>query len=131
MPTLEYFLLAETVTEDRSTGALSIFNVLTEWRSPSLPKLWAVSGWLSSPEEVARRHESQIKLRFTMPGGEQHEFRGNMASESKHQHINFVFGNIEFPESGELIAELMLDDEHKATHTVTVILDDSDVTAER
>lgn len=127
MPRLEYFLLAESVSVDKGTGLVSIFNVLNEFvvedETPPfvLPKLVAISGWLSTPEEISRRTDSHIKLEFKLPGlDDRVPFRGNLKSSSRHQHINFGFREIPLMSTGDLIAYLYVDDKQVATHTVTV-----------
>lgn len=127
MPSLEYFLLAESASVDRGTGLVSIFNVLNEFvveeETPPfvLPKLVAISGWLSTPDEISRRTESHIKLEFKLPGQDDRvTFRGNLQSVTRHQHFNFGFREIPLPSTGDLVAYLYLDDNQVATHTVTV-----------
>ena len=54
MPTLEYFLLAESVSTDRERNTVSLFHILEEWIAQLplvIPNLVAVSSWKMDEEE--------------------------------------------------------------------------------
>ncbi len=125
MPRLEYFLVAESISLDRESDSVSIFHVLNDVPVRSLPtrlpQLATVSAWISSDDEIREQAESQIRLEFTVPGIEEPvAFRGNLTSQTRYQNYNFTFVDVPVPEAGEMIVAIFLNDERKASHTITI-----------
>jgi len=126
MARLEYFLVAESLSVDSGSGAISIFNVLNEILSDEfpfdIPRLTVISCWVNEKEEIESAKELQLKLEFQIPGlDEVPHFRGNLTCESKHQHFNFGFRDIPIEEAGEFVITIFLDDVEQASHTVSII----------
>jgi hypothetical protein len=125
MPTLEYFLVCESVSIDRNTNQLSVFSILEDvWGSLPyhLSRLFAVSAWNIRPEE--RGKDYQVSLRIHCPGGEvledSEDFAVNFVAEScRHRLLQDIRG-LEVKQPGELKFEVLLNGQHQATHTVTV-----------
>lgn len=123
MPSLEYFLVAESVSSDVKRNTLSIFHVLSDIRVEKFPTevgpIAAVSGWISNENEVKEHTEAQLKL-VIRSASHQWEFRGNFKSEVKYQNYTFLFRTVPAPGPGEIIFELFKDEQHIAKHTLTV-----------
>ena len=68
MPRLEYFLVAESISVDRETNQLSVFNVLDDLElslPTQIPQLVALSSWNIEPHE--RDQDLQVMLRILLP----------------------------------------------------------------
>ena len=125
MPELEYFLVAESCSVDVDRNSLSIFHVMNDVRLdrvPGLiPELVIISAWIHSQEELRGRAESQIRVQFRLPGLDSTpSFRGNLNAETRFQNFNFSFREVPAQTEGDIVVEIFLDDQHKATHTVAV-----------
>jgi len=129
MPKLEYFLVCESVSIDRETNRISLFNVL-EAITPvlqaqdaqyPLTQMAVVACWLrKSHDDPESEHEQ--KVRIYVPGRED---AVEATTRFRMQHlrqrsVNRLIGMPEFKESGELRIELCLDGSHEAEHIVTV-----------
>ena len=67
MPELEYFVVAESVSIDRDTNRVSLFNVVEEIFTSVVPfPFVAVSGWNLTADEQ-RGSELQAGVRITKP----------------------------------------------------------------
>jgi hypothetical protein len=124
MPTLEYFLIAESCSVDAERNSLSIFHVMNDVRVDQfpafIPELVVVSAWVHNPEELERRTESQIRIEFRMPGQPPVSFRGNLTAEARFQNVNLTFREVPIPAAGDTIVDVLLNEVHQATHTIAV-----------
>ncbi len=126
MPKLEYFLVAESCSDDRETGRISVFNILenVSAKLPAhIPSVVAVSSWLISPDEQGE--EFQAILRGNLPGKEEpqefKEFPVNFIADGKRQRILHHLKAIPLCRAGELEFEILLNGKHAAGHIVTVV----------
>lgn len=141
MPKLEYFLVCESISIDRETNRISLFNVIesikvisqlsnissdddeSKIEVPRAPliQLIASSSWNCEQEEFGEDH--QATLRAHIPGKDAIDFNLNFTVEQQRHRLNFKLQGIPpIQEAGDLVFELLLDGEHKATHTIDVKL---------
>ncbi|HUY90228.1 MAG TPA: hypothetical protein VMV10_15935 [Pirellulales bacterium] len=125
MPKIEYFLVAESYSEDKDSGYLSIFNVFNTVRFQKLPatipKVVAISCWLSSAEEIEQSANAQVTLRFRLPGQpDPQEFRANFESDTRFQYVVLELYDVPVKEAGDILVELQLNGKHCATHTMSI-----------
>ncbi|MEX2140155.1 MAG: hypothetical protein WD894_12895 [Pirellulales bacterium] len=125
MPELEYFVVAEAHAVDRTSNSISIYNVLNELkydRFPvDIPRLVFVSCWISSPEEVSQRLNSQIAYRIDLPDLPTTPFRMNFTSEAEFQNLIAEFFGLRVNAPTTFKIELLFNNEHKAYHTIKVM----------
>ena len=137
MPQLEYFLVCESISTDRETNRVSLFNVLEDLQiagpgtAPQQPRLLsqfvAVSCW--NKEEGDEARDYQLMLRIHVPGEEPKEFSMNFIMERPRHRLSLGFQGIPNLEPGQLRFELLLNSEHVAWHTVNVFPPPSDTLA--
>jgi len=125
MPKLEYFLVAESHSVDRSTDSISIFNVCNTRQFASfpatLPDLDLISCWLSSQEERDAQADTQLEIFVRVPGNkDEGPFRANFRCDVEFQHVILGFSEIAAPSPGMIEFELMIDNKHVATHSIRV-----------
>jgi hypothetical protein len=125
MPTLEYFLVASSISVDQATNNVSLFHILEEVSGTiplRLPPLVAASAWVFSPEERGR--DCQAGLRIHLPGGnvlsEANGFAVNFSTERRRHRVHQFLEGLVIPASGDVRFEILLNGEHQAFHTVTV-----------
>lgn len=123
MPELEYFLVAESVSTDKETNRISVFNVLEEIpRAGVLPQCVATSCWRIEPEDEGK--DFQVTLRIHMPGGDVPNEPGdigvNFAPEGKRHRIQHFIAGFPFAKPGDWEFEVLLNGKHEARHVVTV-----------
>lgn len=137
MPQLEYFIVAESCSVDQETNRLSLFNVIEELRPGAnvkvsengdqggwvllVPELIAVSGWNPSPGDEATA-EHQLTTRVSLPDGSPREFVQPVVFDPNRRGrvLNRIAG-IQITQPGLMRIEILLDGDHVATHTVTVL----------
>lgn len=125
MPKLEYFLVSESLSVDQNTNHVSVFGILEELRGElpiAVHRLVAISSWHIAPDE--RDQDFQATLRIRSPGGdtmpESDAFKVNFTTtRMRHRIFHHVHG-LAVSEFGDLVFEILLDGECKATHTITV-----------
>lgn len=131
MATLEYFLVADSVSTDRERNTLSIFHVLEEWsgRLPLvIPQLVVVSSWKMAPED--RGQDYQVALDIHLPGKQQSpDFKilpvNFTAEHLRHRTYHFVRG-LRIEEAGDVVFELRINDQHAGNHVLWVHEKDGD-----
>jgi hypothetical protein len=125
MPKLEYFLVSESLSVDQETNNVSVFSILEELSGPlplAIPRLVAISSWNIEPDE--RDRDYQVALRIRLPSGEvmpeSKDFKVNFTTtRMRHRIFQHVHG-LRVNEAGELTLEVLLDGEHKASHTIAI-----------
>ena len=136
MPKLEYFLVCESVSVDRETNRISLFNVIedihrvkpgTEISSPLVFNFVAVSCWnkLESDEDT----DFQATLRIHQPpnenGGESEpkDLTLNFRMQSRRQRLLMRLAAPVLPPAhdGKLRFELLLNGNHCAEHEIGII----------
>jgi hypothetical protein len=125
MPRLEYFLVSESSSVDSETGALSVFSVLNEAKFDSfpavLPKVALVTCWIPSPKEIETKEEFQVTFKFRVPDSAKNgEIRSGFQAESRFQHLILNVAGIPVDHPGEIVIDLLLNEQHQASHTIFV-----------
>ena len=125
MARLEYFLVAESCSQDINRNSLSVFHILNDVRLHEMPgvihELVAVSGWVMSDEDIQNQEEFQLRIRFDMPVAEEgRDFRANLRASTRFQNHHFWLAEVPVGQSGDIVVRLFLDDVEKATHTIAV-----------
>ena len=128
MPSLDYFIVAQIVTIDRVTNAVSAINVFEEVRTPDFPVLVpsvsALAVWRRE-EQDGNAEEFQCQLRVTSPGQEPAIVRSSFTLQQSRHRILQTVQFIPVTQVGEIIFELLLNDEVKASYRVPVTQDAS------
>lgn len=122
MAQLEYFLIAESVSIDRRTNRVSIFNVFDDV-SPSefpyiIPEMVAIIGWNLPAEE--RETDFQVRLEVTTPGEDVKEFTLNFRGESRRHRTTLWLRGLELTEPGEVVFQVSLNGHREASHKIGV-----------
>lgn len=122
MPTLEYFLVAESVSVDQTTNRISFFNVLEEAHTSKfpivIPLLTAVAAW--NEEEGDRDCDFQTTIIFPLPNGKNQELSQNFRmTRPRHRTIANVVG-LSITQPGIVKLEIRLNGIHKAWHTIDI-----------
>jgi len=125
MPELEYFVVAESHSIDRDTGALSIFNIFSELRPEEFPfpfpMLMMISSWVSSDDEIARQDNVQVGIRIRVPGKpDEGPFHTNFTCGTRFQNLVLGYEGLAIDAPGMIEVELFLNNEHKARHRIYV-----------
>ena len=127
MPKLEYFLVAEYISVDRDQNQVSVFNILEEVSVPKsgltvIPKLAALSSWIFEPKDTDQ--DFQVILRVILPRATDpenpKEFSINFTGPKKRQRIYQRIMGLPLEQAGDVVFQLLLNGEHKASHTLTV-----------
>ena len=122
MATLEYFIVAESVSVDQITNRVSIFNVLEEVHPPKLPfaisKLVAVCLWIA--EEGDEDRDFQVAFTFTQPDDEKKVWYQNFRIPGRRHRTIATFDGIPLSRAGTLRLDVELNQEHKASHVVNI-----------
>ncbi len=128
MAKLEYFLICESMSTDRETNRVSLFNVLedlqvfatesAEQRQLPVTHLVAVACWNREPGDEDQ--DFQMTLRIHAPGQDPKDFSLNFKMERPRHRLSLRLQGLPKLEPGELKFELLLNSKHVAWHTVNV-----------
>ncbi len=129
MPTLEFFLLAESVSIDQATNRLSIFNVIEELTpvaaaTASWPlvvsEMTAISAW-NPDRDQAEPREHQLTTRIVIPGREIQNFTQQVVfvPHRRQRAVTRLVG-IQITQPGVAEIEILLNGIHQAKHTITI-----------
>jgi len=136
MPKLEYFLVCESISVDRDTNRISLFNVIEEVhvaktiddvRGPALSNFVAVACWNRQEGDEGRDFQAMLRVYLPTPEDaddvEPGELTMNFRTESPRQRLLMRVSaqTIPFVPRGKLRFELLLNGEHCAEHEVAVI----------
>lgn len=130
MPGLEYFVVCESVSTDKDTNRVSLFNIVEEinfHRQTDQPprngipvvQFVAVSCWNRLPEDEGNDFQAMLRIHPTVPEVEAAEFPLNFTMENRRQRLLMRIAGIPEMPAGDLRFELLLNGDHAATHTVT------------
>lgn len=128
MPSLEFFVVAESVAVDQNTNRLSVFNIVEEISAPRFPavhpSLVAVTCLLLDQEsEVGLDFQLNLKLSLASVGGKIEDlgsFASNFTAQSVRHRILQEFRGLKLPTAGMLRVEQTLNGGHVASHMITV-----------
>lgn len=140
MPKLEYFLVCESVSVDRETNRISLFNVIediykvkpgSEVSSPLVVNFVAVSCW--NREEGDEDKDFQAILRIHLPptddgsAPEHKELPLNFRMQSRRQRLlmRLVAPVLPPAHEGKLKFELLLNGSHCAEHEIGILEQES------
>ena len=124
MPSLEYFLVADSVSVDQFTNTVSVFHVIEQIRAPKFPVHIPRFACVSSLniEEEGFGKDYQLTVNIKNPSGKEGEpNRINFTAEKKRQRFIAHLINFKIEGPGELVFELRLNEKHLASHTVDII----------
>jgi hypothetical protein len=127
MPKLEYFLVSESISVDRDQNAVSVFNILEEVAIPKtgpgvIATLVAVSSWIFDVEDVGKDFQVTLKVILPEVAGPDitKEFPINFTAPKSRQRIYHRISGLPLQKASDVIFELLLNGEHKASHTLNV-----------
>jgi len=124
MAALEFFLVAESVAVDQTTGQISVFNIIEDVRALVLPGMipqaTAICAWNMAPEDVGQ--DFQVIFRVTPPGEAPRDHATNFTGASPRQRMITRLIQLLVTAPGALVFEVLLNGQHQASHTVTVTL---------
>jgi hypothetical protein len=130
MPTLEYFLVAESISVDQFSNRISLFNVV-EYANPKvgmIPSAVAVSFWNIADGDEGK--DFQVVLRVITAGGTTRDASTNFRMvRPRHRIMQHLVG-IPVEKEGEVKFEILLNGNHVASHTVLAIAEDVEVLEE-
>lgn len=124
MPTLEFFLVCRSITQDLFTDEITLSGVLEDVAlgpdgSALLPTAVAVAAWNAKSE--AETQDLQALLRITRPGESSGKpFPMNLTKGHNRYRALFAIADIPLDAVGELTFEVLLNSEHCASHRVFV-----------
>jgi hypothetical protein len=122
MPRLEYFLVSTSASLDGATGRVSIFEVLTEIRTPRVPAVLgrcvSVACWAMDEKELNKDYQATIVLK--RPGASTEKYKANFRASERYQHVLHEFSGMPIRGIGTLTFEVELDGTHAASHTILI-----------
>lgn len=122
MPTLEYFLVSESISVDQATNQVSLFNVLEDVQSTAfpivLPHLAVVASWNVAEDEVGGSFTASLGI--SVPGaGMTTQVMPFTPAGRRHRMFTRIVG-LPIPEEGTLVCHVAVDGVHHASHTIHV-----------
>jgi hypothetical protein len=125
MPKLEYFVVCESVSVDRETNRISLFNVVEDLRpvrngetGHPVHQFVAVSAWNREPGDEGK--DFQAIVRIQPPDDQSKDFSINFQMERPRQRLILRLLGVAAGRPGNLRFELLLNSQHFASHTVTI-----------
>ena len=122
MPSLEYFVVAESATVDQLSNRVSVFNIYDEILIPKFPMpigpFVSVCSWNASKED--KDEEFQVSVKLQMPDGDHGPFNSNFTMKAKRHRTILTMNSIPISRAGTIVFEILLNGEHKAFHTIDV-----------
>jgi len=123
---LEYFIVSESYSIDHDSNKVSIFDILEEITVDEdklplrLPQACAVATWIV--EEGDNKIEWQAKVRITNFEDKANDYTINLAfvEDALRHRIAFTIGHLPITKLGNMTVELLLNDKHQASHTISV-----------
>ena len=120
MPSLEYFIVGESVSIDQMTNRVSIFHVLEEIHASTfpvvIPQLTAVAHWNMLDGEIGNDYQVQI---VAFADDESPTiFSQNFKATHPRQRTMLVFVGLKIQKEGRHRIELKLDGKHQAFHEI-------------
>ena len=122
MPSLEYFVVAESASVDQLSNRVSVYNIYDEIVVPRFPmqigQFVSVCSWNASEEDKGQDFQVGVKLR--MPDGDLGPFNSNFIMKAKRHRSILTLPTIPISRAGTIVFEILLNGEHKASHTIDV-----------
>ena len=128
MPSLEFFVVANSIAVDQRSNRLSIFEVIEDLAPihfpAHLPRLAAITIW--TLEQADQGQDFQATLRISGPEiPEPAEFRQNFTGDGDTQRMLFQLLNIPILGQGTMVFEMLLNGERRASHQVRIAAADA------
>lgn len=124
MPSLEYFVVAESMSVDQASNQVSVFNIIEEVRTATLPvvlpQVVCVCTLNLGALDLGQDHHAVLRVRT--PSGAPREFAADFRATNRRQRVFTRLLGMPLETIGELRFELEIDGVHLATHTVFVEL---------
>jgi hypothetical protein len=133
MPRLEYFLVARSVSIDQDRNEVSVFGILEEISLSKsdpkvLPEMEALASWILDPEDQGT--DFLVTLQLVGPGPGQcpsdGEFSVAFTAKGSRQRTRLGFVGMPIDRAGDTRFILKLNGVEKATHILTVHLNDEE-----
>ena len=124
MPSLEYFLVADSVSVDQFTNTVSVFHVIEQIRAPKFPVHIPRFACVSSLniEEEGFGKDYQLTVNIKNPSGKEGEpNRINFTAEKRRQRFIAHLVNFKIDGPGQLLFELLLNEDRIVSHTIDII----------
>src|SRR5258708_158386 len=127
MARLDYFVVAQNISVDQTTNAVSAFNIVEELRSPGfpvlVPSLAVLSVW--HREEGDQEQDFQCTLRVTPPGEIPQDFHTNFRLlPPRHRLIHRLQG-LPILRAGDIHFEILLNGAVRLEYIVPAVQDAS------
>jgi hypothetical protein len=128
MPKLEYFLVCESVSVDRTTNAVSLFNIFEDVQlipagipAPRITNMVAVCCWLKEEgDDPSTSHTATLRIHRC--GAEPQDMTLDFTLGDHRRYRHFFRFQGPFPsQPGEMRIELLLEDQHKADHIINIL----------
>lgn len=123
MPSLEYFLVAESYSVDRQTNRVSLFNVIETVLTPQFPfailTMVAVTAWNAEEGDTGQDFQATLRITGPVEGGEEQLNTNFTINTVRHRTFQNIQG-LPIIGPGELRLEILLNDIHQASHTISV-----------
>jgi hypothetical protein len=122
---LEFFIVSESLSIDQATNRVSIFNVLEELGASQfpigLPFLTATSCFLVEEGDADKEFVATCRVRAKQGVVDDLELRLTFTARhsARHRLVHRLDGRVAILGQGDVVFELLLNEEHKATHTVS------------
>ena len=123
MPQLEFFVVSKSDSVDQVTNKDSVLDILEEIHVDSFPvivqRCVAMSLW--NAEAGDEQTDYQIMLKVTRPGETTDDYKINLRKTGppRHRILQRILG-LPLKKEGILRFEILLNDEHRASHIVIV-----------
>ena len=120
MATLEYFVAAESLSIDRATNKVSVFNIIEEVHPTQPGRLvpfYILASWNFEPHEVGQ--DFQATFRIEGPDFQKDD-RTNFTVRGRRHRISLRIDGLPIAQPGTLTLSVRLNDEPQATHTIDV-----------
>lgn len=125
MPKLEYFVVCESISVDRETNRVSLFNIVEDIQPLTkgenghiIAQMVAISAWNREPGDEDK--DFQLIVRIHAPGDDPHDFPLNFRMDRPRHRLLLRLQGVPAQRPGELRFELLLNSQHVAAHTVNV-----------
>lgn len=122
MPSLEYFVVAESATVDQLSNRVSVYNIYDELVVPKFPaavgQFVSVCSWNAGEDD--ENQDFQVGVMLRMPDGDHGPFNSNFTMTGKRHRSILTLSSIPISKAGTIVFEILLNGEHKASHTIDV-----------
>lgn len=125
MASLEFFVVAESVSVDQVTNKVSVFEVLERTgfkpnTNNAIARCVACSLWRMTAEDIGQ--DFQVMLKIFQPGEESpRESATNFTANSDRHRVFVHLVGVPIQQPGELRLEVLLNGEHAAEHIIAVV----------